>query len=369
MKWCATPTPFRGLRVYLRSAQGMPGSSETLEELMSTVLGHLVQQGRVAKIADDLYVGGNTVAELCSNWADVLQILLSNGFHLNASKTKVALVYTSLLGWIWNNGGISLGAHMISPLATCAPPITVTALRSFIGSCNVFNRVLRGCSRYLTSLEAEISGKQKRDKIAWSESLLNSFHAAQSALSQAATVTLPQPSDQIIITHDGAQSGIGSVMYLVRNGDINLGGFFSAKLQPHHSKWYPCEIEALSIATSVRHFGPYLRQSQKLAQILTDNKPCVQAWSKMIRGEFSTSSRVATFMSALVEYHVDVQHIQGALNLPSDFHSCNPPSCNSPDCQVCQFIADSESSVVRKTTIADVLSGHANVPCTTRSSW
>ena len=90
----------------------------------------------------------------------------------------------------------------------------------------------------------------------------------------------------------------------------------------------------------------------------------------MIRGEFSTSSRGATFMSVLAEYHVDVQHIQGALkNLPSDFHSRNPPSCNSPDCQVCQFIADSESSVVRKTTIADVLSGHANVPCTTRSSW
>ena len=58
MKWCVTPTPFRGLQVYLRSAQGMPGSSETREERMSTVLRHLVQLGRVAKIADDLYVGG-----------------------------------------------------------------------------------------------------------------------------------------------------------------------------------------------------------------------------------------------------------------------------------------------------------------------
>ena len=26
MKWCATPTPFRGIRVYLQSAQGIPGS-------------------------------------------------------------------------------------------------------------------------------------------------------------------------------------------------------------------------------------------------------------------------------------------------------------------------------------------------------
>ena len=136
-----------------------------------------------------------------------------------------------------------------------------------------------------------------------------------------------------------------------------------------YSKWYPCEIEALSIATSVRHFGPYLRQSQNLTQILTDNKPCVQAWSKMVQGEFSTSSRVATFMSVLAEYHVDVQHIRGALNLPSDFHSRNSLSCNSSGCQVCQFIADSESCVVRKTSVEDVLSGHVNVPYTTRSSW
>ena len=57
MKWCATPTPFKGLRVYSVSAQGTPGSSETLEEMMCTVLGPLIQEGVVAKIADDLYVG------------------------------------------------------------------------------------------------------------------------------------------------------------------------------------------------------------------------------------------------------------------------------------------------------------------------
>ena len=39
----------------------MPGLSETLVEMMCTILGHLIQEGVVAKIADDLYVGGNDV--------------------------------------------------------------------------------------------------------------------------------------------------------------------------------------------------------------------------------------------------------------------------------------------------------------------
>ena len=67
MKWCATPTPFKGLRVYTVSAQGMPGSSETLEEMMCAVLGPLIQEGSVAKIADDLYVGGEDIPSLFRN--------------------------------------------------------------------------------------------------------------------------------------------------------------------------------------------------------------------------------------------------------------------------------------------------------------
>ena len=56
-KLCSTATPFKVLRVYTVSAQFIPGSSATLEEMLCTVLGPLIQEGVVAKIADDLYVG------------------------------------------------------------------------------------------------------------------------------------------------------------------------------------------------------------------------------------------------------------------------------------------------------------------------
>ena len=45
--YCGTVTPFKGLRVYVRSAMVMPGSSEYLEELLSRVLGDLIQEGFV----------------------------------------------------------------------------------------------------------------------------------------------------------------------------------------------------------------------------------------------------------------------------------------------------------------------------------
>ena len=64
MKYCGVVTPFRGVRVYARCAMGMPGSETALEELLCRVLGDLLEEGVVAKLADDIYCGGNTITEL-----------------------------------------------------------------------------------------------------------------------------------------------------------------------------------------------------------------------------------------------------------------------------------------------------------------
>ena len=371
MKWCGTPTPYRGLRVYTVAVQGLPGSSEVLEELLCAVLGDLVKEGVVAKIADDLDVGGDTIENLYYNWMRTLEALHRNGLKLKSAKTVIAPTHTQILGWNWNNGYITVGQHKTTPLISCDPPKTVTAQRSYVGAYKVSNRLIRSCASILSDLEKFMSGKQKTEKLVWTDSMLDCFKTSQQSLSAVAVVVLPIPSDQLIIVHDGSKVRIGSVLYIKRGKEssMKLGGFFSARLKVHQQLWYPCEIEALSIATSVSHFGPYIIQSHHQTQILTDNRPCVQAWTKMKRGEFSTSARVGTFMSILSQYNVDVQFIKGEFNLPSDFLSRNPPSCAQKNCQVCKFVSDSDCIVVRKTSVEAVLAGHEPVPFVNRSSW
>lgn len=67
LKYCSIITPYRGIRVYTRCAMGMPGTETAVEELMCRVLGDCLQDGYVAKLADDLYCGGQTVDELLYN--------------------------------------------------------------------------------------------------------------------------------------------------------------------------------------------------------------------------------------------------------------------------------------------------------------
>ena len=130
-----------------------------------------------------------------------------------------------------------------------------------------------------------------------------------------------------------------------------------------------CEVEALAIAAATKHFSPYTIQSHHTACILTDSKPCVQAFDKLSRGAFSASPRVVTFLSTASHFQVSIQHVAGAAILPSDFASRNPPDCGELACQICTFVKQTEESVVRRTSTDNILLGRTKLPFTSGAAW
>ena len=148
-----------------------------------------------------------------------------------------------------------------------------------------------------------------------------------------------------------------------------LSRLLQCQTAKHQVTWLPCEVEALSIAASVKHFSPFIIQSQHPTTVLTDSKPCVQAIDKLCRGEFSASPRVPSFLTTVSRYQVHLQHLAGRANLPSDFTSRNAPDCSEPNCQICNFVHEMEDSVVRNVSIYDILQNKSNLPFTSRSAW
>ncbi|EDO36795.1 predicted protein [Nematostella vectensis] len=218
---------------------------QPLKELMCRVLGDLLEEGFVVKIADDLFCGGNTPTELLNNWQRVHDVLYKCNLRLSAAKTVIDRQSTTALGW---------------------------------------------------------SGAQ-------------ALNEAKSALTKNRAITNPRPDDQLWIVTDGAvrKPGIGATLYVTRGEKLHLAGFFIAKLRGGQATWLPCEVEALSIDVATNHFSPFLIQSHHTACILTDSKPCVQAYAKLCRGEFSPSPCVATFLSTASRYQTSVA---GAAILP-----------------------------------------------------
>ena len=225
---------------------------------------------------------------------------------------------------------------VLTPPATYPEPNSVARLRSFIGAYKVLFRVIPKCSSYLAPLDAVTAGRPSQESISWTDDLRAAFRSAQNALFSALTITLHGPEDQLWIVTDGAvrDPGIGATLDVTRGDKLHVSGFFSAKLRGSQTTWLPCEVEALSTAAATKHFSPYLIQSFKKACILTDSTPCVQAYEKLCRGEFSASPRVSTFLSVVSRYQASVRHVSGAAILPSDFASRNAAACENETCQV-----------------------------------
>ena len=129
---------------------GMPGSEAALQEMMCRVLGYSLQDGTIAKLANDLYRGRNTIDEIFSNWERFLQALQKCNLPLSPTKTVICPRSTTILGWIWSEGSLSASPHRIAVLLTCLPPGTVHGLLSFIGVYKVLSRVLSKCSQLLS---------------------------------------------------------------------------------------------------------------------------------------------------------------------------------------------------------------------------
>ncbi|CAG2254385.1 unnamed protein product [Mytilus edulis] len=156
----------------------------------------------VAKLADDLFCGGNTPEELLYNWECVLQSLQKSGIYLSPSKTVICPKSITIVGWIWSQGSISASTHRVATLASCPVPDTVRGLRSFIGAYKILSRVIPNCSNLIAPLEEKISGMKSADKIIWSDMLREHFEFAQKSLSSRKAITLPKCSDQLWIVTD-----------------------------------------------------------------------------------------------------------------------------------------------------------------------
>lgn len=368
-KFVGVVTPYSGTYVYRRSVMGLPGSEAALDELLSRIFGDLIKEGKMVKVADDLFLGSKDSLSLAKIWEEVLDRLQANGLKLSPGKTNICPQSATILGWEWRKGSISPGQHRINALTMCDPPSTVKSLRSFLGCYKFLSRVIPCYAEFLQPLEQACAGKESSEKVVWSEELLTCFKRSKEQLSKIKPIVLPKRDEQLHIVTDACETGIAGTLYVVRNSKLKLAGYFSAAIKKTQSKLLPCELEALAISASIKHYSHFIVQSTARTRIMTDSRPCVLSYKKLLRNQFSSSPKVTTFLATAARYGVEILHISGNSNLFSDFASRNPVECNNPKCGLCSYIDEECNAAVGEVTVSDIVSGKAKVPYATKSSW
>ena len=103
-----------------------------------------------------------------------------------------------------------------------------------------------------------------------------------------------------------------------------------------------------------------------------DNLPTVMAYARLKQGKFSTSARIAAFLTTVNEYDVQLVHTAGK-DLPlTDYVSRHPMVCEEKRCQTCNFVkeqVDIGNTLVNKVTVEDILQGKFSVPYLQPRTW
>ena len=118
--------------------------------------------------------------------------------------TTVCPTTTMIIGWVWNLGTIQASSHRIATLASCDTPLTVKAMRSFVGAYKMLARVIPGCSALLAPFDSVTGGRQSSEHIEWNDSLQEAFKRAKDKLQTRTTITLPRSTDELWLVTDGS---------------------------------------------------------------------------------------------------------------------------------------------------------------------
>ena len=247
VQYLGTVHPFKGLRIYTCDPQGLKGASERGYEKLVRIFGDLIQENRLAQMADGVHVLGQSIQELALNYIEVLNRAETCGFTFKPEKAIICPNNITLFGWDLKGQEWHPTAHTVSALTKTQRPTTVKQLRSFLGSFKQLSSSLPNYAITIHKLEQVVAGKKSADKIVWTEDLEQSFSAAKDLAAHPIGIAEPRPGDQLYTFSDysAEHKAIGGRLVIRRKSEDGtllelIGGFYSAVLDKHKRTWLPC---------------------------------------------------------------------------------------------------------------------------------
>ena len=374
--WLAISTPFGGLRYMRRSGQGLIGQSEELDELLSKVLREETTKGKAARIADDLYVGGETQQETLENYEQVLTKLHQANLKVSPNKTKVFLKSVDVLGWVWKQGGfIAPSPHRVNALQNTKKEDikTIKDMRSYIGLYKTLLPASKNLTILLDPFDKMVADRDSKEPFIWDRQLEQTFIKTTAAVADLQTLYLPHPSDQLMIVVDAAktQPGLGHTLYAIKDNKKMPVAFHSVKLQQPYDRWLPCELEALAFATAITSEYHIIKETKQPIIISPDSKAVADAVKLIKKGNFSTNPRIQSLITNVNRVPMIVQMASGKseLNSCADFQSRHPSICTAEQCSICSFVKEKSSSILDPFAINAINPENENIPFQNKEAW
>lgn len=148
--------------------QGFVNSPTLFHQCLAKILERFSKPECLIQYVDDLLLQTATREEHLTLLAELLQLLKEAGLKLNPKKAQLRKSEVTYLGIKKSKGGRTPDPHKVEIIQRLPVPVSVTALRSYLGIVGFCREFIEGFADIAKPLNTLLSGKKKKnDSLDW----------------------------------------------------------------------------------------------------------------------------------------------------------------------------------------------------------
>jgi RNase H-like domain found in reverse transcriptase/Integrase zinc binding domain/Integrase core domain len=334
---------------------------KTLNEALNCFIPHCL-----ITYCDDLIMHASTFEDMLEVLDKILTRLIVLKIKLKAQKTKLFYTKISVFGFEIDEHGVRPCPSRLRAVRDIPTPTTLRELRSLCGFLGYYRSFVKGYSQVISPLTDLL---KKDTNFVIGEIELKAIETAKTLLCESAGLTHFIPGAKIRIETDASLRGLGSSLFIFKEGKYLPVAFASRKLSNNEKNWPSTHLELLALVFATQKFRHYIFDTE--FEFVVDNSPL-----QWIPFQTKHQSRILKLVLALQEHKFTVRHKSGKLHLGVDFISRFPvdePECNEDVACIEHGIKmieeiDFAEEQNKDPNLRDIIKALSGEPCDNRTS-
>lgn len=229
---------------------------------------------------DDILVASYTEEEHEKHLRELLARLQEYGVIISPVKCVIGVEKVPFLWYLVSGKGIEALSDRTKAIREFPRPTTIKQLRQFLGTLNFYLRFIQEAVKDQAKLNSLIGGLKEKGKetIEWVAEYSDAFVRCKESLPRAILLSHSDSEAKIALTTDASDTALDAVLQQRVQGEWQLLGFFSKKLNPAQKKYSPYDRELFAIYEAVKYYKHMLENRN--FTVYTDHKPISFAFQK-----------------------------------------------------------------------------------------
>jgi hypothetical protein len=293
---------------FRRLAFGLRNSPATFQQLMTSVLRHLLFKYALVYI-DDILIFSSNMKDHLSHLDEVFKRFREANLKLHPEKCQFAVPEVKYLGHILSDKGVHVDQSKVTAVRDYPRPTNLKQLRGFLGLSGYYRRFIKDYAKTAHPMHQLL---KKNAKFDWNEDCENAFNKLKTTLISAPILIFPDFNKDFVLTTDASRTSIG--YYLTQKGAdgyFHPVGYAGRSLRPNEANYTVSEIELLAILEGCKHFHPFLANRKFTIH-------CDHVSLKYISSIGAQTGRLGRWAIFLTNYNFDIVYQAGKTNVVAD---------------------------------------------------